>query len=74
MQYPEIPPLVNNDASQKLFSENFSRKPFVFNHNLHCHDLLSIPALQRLADSMSKGGPTARLPDAAGTAPGTPLG
>jgi len=55
MQYPEIPPLVNNDASQKLFSENFSRKPFVFNHNLHCHDLLSIPALQRLADSMSKG-------------------
>lgn len=42
------------EPDRRLFPEAFDRMPFLFNHSLHSHDLLTVSALGRLAQKMAK--------------------
>jgi hypothetical protein len=44
----------NGSSARELFSADFNQKPFVFQHNLHTHPLLSMAALRELAAKMGK--------------------
>jgi hypothetical protein len=45
---------LNDSPARRLFAADFDQKPFVFQHNLHEHPLLSMPALRELAAKMGK--------------------
>ena len=44
----------DNASARTLFSTGFDRKPFLFSHELHKHELLGFPALQKLAEKISR--------------------
>jgi hypothetical protein len=45
---------LNDSPARTLFAADFNQKPFVFQHNLNEHPLLSMPALRELAAKMGK--------------------
>jgi hypothetical protein len=44
----------NDSSAHQLFAAGFNQKPFVFQHDLHAHPLLGMPALRALAAKMAK--------------------
>jgi hypothetical protein len=43
----------HDEKTRRLFSQRFDRKPFLFNHQLDSHYLLSLPCLKELGDKMA---------------------
>jgi hypothetical protein len=44
----------NDSSAHQLFAAGFNQKPFVFQHDLHTHPRLSLPALRELAAKIGK--------------------